>query len=378
MGARDLNAPSDKDLESLVTAVRWLADDASLRSAIASSCGLSTPMVEWALRTTVETLNADVLRQMREAAGLDGWSADNHTALCAVFLSGNVFTACVRAIVIPLALGVPVIAKASARDDVLAHALATRLPEPFRHACRVLTFGRDDGDAARAMTERADMVHAYGSNSTLGTIRELVEPSTPFVPHGHGLGVAVLRHDPTDAELAERCAELALDIAAYDQRGCLSPHELWVWDADPERVAQVLSDALASIESELPRGPQSADSAAAHRRWKDVALSLGTLREGRTHSVAVVDAPLDTVAGRHVQVRRVDDARAEAMLTTWGTALKALGYAPLPGNPAILPVAIPRGVAPRCSAWGTMQTPPFDALQDGRDPWFGYVLRAAR
>lgn len=373
--AHDLNVPSDKDLDALVKSVRWLADDSTLRTTLAESAGLSEPMVEWGLRTTVETLSVETLVALRENAGLDGWNTDNQTGLCAVVLSGNVFTASVRALVIPLALGSPVLAKASERDDALAHALAKRLPEPFRHACRVVTFGRDDDASTRAILEPADVVHAYGSDASLQSIRALVDASTLFVPHGHGVGVAVLRHDPSGAELEALCEALALDVAAYDQRGCLSPHEVWVWDADPERVARALSNALADIESRLPRGPQAPEWAAAQRRWRDVALSLGTLHEGDAHAVAVVDEPLDAVAGRHVRVVRVDDAKAAKRLDAWGTSLKALGYAPLPGNAAIIPVAIPRGVMPRCSPWGTMQTPPFDALQDGRAASFGYALR---
>lgn len=374
--AHDLNAPSDKDLAALVESIRWLADDAALRGALAESSGLSMPGVEHGLRTTVESLSVDALRSLRERAGLDGWSQDNQAALCAVVLSGNVFTAAVRALVVPLALGVPVLAKASARDDALAHVLAERLPEPFRHACRVFTFGRDDDASTRALVEHADVVHAYGSDASLQEIRALTNASTLFVPHGHGVGVAVLRHDPSDAELAALCTALARDVAAYDQRGCLSPHELWVFDADPERVARELSKALGAIESELPRGAQPDAAAAAQRRWRDVALSIGTLHEGDTHAVAVVDEPLDAVTGRHVCVVQVDDAKAAERLDAWGTSLKALGYAPLPSHPAIIPVALPRGTAPRCSPWGTMQTPPFDALQDGRAPWFGYVLRS--
>ncbi len=373
--ASDLNAPSDRDLEALVKAVRWLADDATLRSRLADSAGLSEAMVEWGLRTTTETLSVECLQALRESAGLDGWSTDNQAALCAVVLSGNVFTACVRALVIPLALGVPVVAKASGRDDALAHALWQRLPEPFQHACKVVTFGRDDDDATRALLEHADVVHVYGSDASLQSVRGLTSASTLFVPHGHGVGVAVLRHDPDDAQLRSLCDALALDVAAYDQRGCLSPHEVWVWEAEPERVAQQLSNALARIEMQLPRGSQPTESVAAQRRWRDVASSLGAVFEGPTHAVAAVNERLDAVAGRHVRVVQMDDARAAAQLHAWGRTLKALGYAPLPGH-AVIPVAIPRGVAPRCSPWGTMQTPPFDAHQDGRPAWFGHALRA--
>ena len=120
-----LRALTQKDLEALCHAVQWLADDSDLRAAVVGRTGLSAAMVEWGLRTSVESLDADKLLGIREQLGLD-WES-NASASVAVVLSGNLFTACLKPMLWPLVLGVPVIGKATGRDDVLVRALHARM-----------------------------------------------------------------------------------------------------------------------------------------------------------------------------------------------------------------------------------------------------------
>ena len=104
--------------------VLWLAEaavaltrDAGERSAeLANATGLSVPMVDWASRTTLDTIREDTLLALTSKASRENRHPSEPIAMLAVVLAGNVFTASVRGLVVPLLLGVPVLVKASSRD----------------------------------------------------------------------------------------------------------------------------------------------------------------------------------------------------------------------------------------------------------------------
>ncbi|MEZ4246768.1 MAG: acyl-CoA reductase [Polyangiales bacterium] len=190
-----------------------------------------------------------------------------------------------------------------------------------------------------------------------------------FVGHGHGLGVAVVR---ADADTAAASA-LALDVAAYDQRGCLSPQEVLVVGTPRagEAFAERLADALASIETTLPRGPLPTELAAASRRWQDVVLATGELsRAPRPRSPSIPPACCPSGPG----------------IGTWWCVCSARRRAPTPraasagtsrrsgSDRTFRRRGFGRG-RPRVSPIGTMQTPPMDAPLDGLPPSEGYLVR---
>lgn len=360
----------DGAVTKLADAVAAIASDESLVAPLVTSTGLSAPMVRWALRTTAESFTAEALRALREHAL--GPSSErqprNRMRLSTIVLAGNVFTACLRPIVLSLLVEVPVLVRTSSRDALLAEAFARALPPPFDGACAVRTFPRNDDACWEAFFRHADAAHVYGSDATLRTIRARLPAHTRFVGHGHGLGVAVVRASSFDERAAEA---LALDVVAYDQRGCLSPQEVLVLGTHDDASAVVgrLMPALEGRARTLPRGPMPADVAAAARRWRDVALAVGELHEAATHAVALDPTGMLPLGPghRHLVVRALGPAELEARLAGYGPHLKALGL----GEPEL--VAAPMGTSPRVCALGGMQTPPVDAPLDGLPPTEGLL-----
>lgn len=351
---------------------------------IAARAGLSVPMAAWGLETALAPLTFEAL------AALEALPMPPHPSavrahpprLCIVVLAGNVAIAAARAVGWPLLFGIPVIAKVSSRDDALARLLEAALAESapaLQHAFRVVHFDADDEAQRTLLFSRADVVSVYGSDATLASLRADVPSTASFIGHGHGLGLAYVGAGAlAHGELARTTARaLALDTAAYDQRGCLSPHAALVErgaSVTPEAFAELLHHELALVRETLPRGPLPLASGSAQLSWRGIGAIRGRLFEGDGHAVCFEEqGPLRIGPGyRNLQVIGCDGLHGlPAYLAPLGVHLKCLGVAGVDAK-AVRPM-LPAQVAPRVCPLGTMQLPPVDALQDGIAPWEGLV-----
>ena len=267
------------------------------------------------------------------------------------------------------------LAKAASRDDALPHALSLALREVdpvLGSALEVVTFDRTQAELLDALLERASLVSAYGDDDTLAALAARLPPGARLLSHGHGLGIACIGADAarTRLEAAALAGRLARDIAAYDQRGCLSPHAVLVeagGAVDARTFATLLADALEGVHAALPLG-EDAEASAASLQWRGVAAATGELLVREHAAVSFEpDAPIRPSPGlRHVAVLACDDLSAmRARLRPLGAHLKALGLA---GARVTTELA---GLAPYACALGQMQTPPLDAALDGLHPLAG-------
>lgn len=369
--------------EALHAAFCLLADAESalgrdLRADLAASTGLSVPMIEWGLRTSLPTDREVLVHALRRAPR----AGERRVS---VILSGNLFTACVRALGWPLLLGATVTAKAAIHDDVLPRALQLALirvaPEVAAHL-NVRTFDRSDRGALQELVAACDVVSAYGSDATLAAIRQTLPAEVSLVPHGHGVGVlyvspSALESPVTAQHWAERAA---LDVAAYDQRGCLSPHVIFVNEGcavTTDTFARALAAALADLEHALPRGILSEQDVIAQSQWRGLMASCGDLIEATTFAVAQLDpeAPLPSFTGpgyRNVCVVPCTDSAAFTQrVTPLAEHLKCIGVAGGETEWLAVTAALPPSLRPVLCAAGDMQKPAFDATADGVPPWHG-------
>ncbi|MFT3926357.1 MAG: acyl-CoA reductase [Myxococcales bacterium] len=201
-----------------------------------------------------------------------------------------------------------------------------------------------------------------------------------FVPHGHGLG-AVFVDKPALAsfESAREVARgLALDVAAYDQRGCLSPLVAWVVNGANvglEEFGELVFAELEALHATLPRGTLPLEIASAQVSWRGVGAMRGRLLEGDGFSVCCEErgALRLTPGYRNLQVLGLASAKdLPAKLAPLGVHLKTLGVAGVHDWDALLSNLPPR-LAPRVCDVGSMQTPPLHALHDGLPPWEGLL-----
>lgn len=368
--------------------VTWLARAAELllresgeaRQALAQSTGLSAPMVDWGARTTLSTVEPNALRALVEAARV----ADGEPlSMLSMVLAGNLFTATVRAVVVPLLLGIPVVVKASTRETLfpvlLQDALRRADPE-LGKAMRLLTFTRGDVERETALVEGAEATAVYGANATIDAIAHR-HPNARLIPHGHGVSAAYCGPEALSRErISETIANLALDICAYDQRGCLSPQIIYVAaDSGPllsafaERLA---AEGLQPLSRRLPRGPLPLEVGASQAQWRGIAEVEGSLVAGDTYGIAIrPPQPVRWSPGyRNVSVSPVRGvAEALRAMEHFGSGLKCVGADPM--SSADLQAEVDRSdtLGAYVCSLGTMQTPALDAPADGNPVWHGLL-----
>lgn len=363
--------------------LRALATEPTTLEALAESSGLGVEMTRWALDSTLETVDEATLLALGRSALEAGAprALPVPARLCAVVLSGNVLTAPVRAMLTPLIVGAPVLAKASSREDALPRLVLDALHEAdpaIGAACDVLTL-KGDSPSTPALFDQADVISVYGSDATVRAVRAAAPATAEVVAHGHGIGAAYVDGVPEYGEALDALARaIGEDVAAYDQRGCLSPHAVFArgGEGDARRLAEALHGALATLATERPRGKLPLASGSAQVQWRGVAAARGTLHEGDGFAVSYEgEHALRLSPGyRNVAVHRCGDvAGLVAALRPLGVHLKALGVGGDAGQADEVAVSLPPPLAPRLSALGAMQRPPFDAFADGRPATYGLV-----
>jgi hypothetical protein len=308
---------------------------------------------------------------------IDGFEAT------AAILAGAIPLPSFVAVLAPLALRSPVLVKLSAHDPVTVPLLVRSLAErdPLLGACvEIADFRRNDAASLAALC-RAPCVVATGSDAAVSAIAAHVGPSQRFVASGHRFSLALLGPEATrGSALARAASALALDIALWDQLGCLSPVSVHVTDADPhaaDRVADALAGALAHAEARWPRGRIEVAAAAAVTReraeaemraaaglrvdvlaapateWTVVRESDATLRAAPLHRfVRVHPAPDLDAALRAIEPHATQLA---------GVALDGFGDAS-----AKIAAELTRLGPSRVCAPGSLQAPPLDWPRDGR------------
>jgi hypothetical protein len=334
-------------VEALVASARHIADGASergrrARRLLAESTGLSPENIEWSLTAALETSPSTAEHAAFVASAPAARAAH-------VILPANVFVAAHRAIALALAAAPVVRVRASRREPHFARLLLEGAPGLFELVDAIAP-------------ERGDHVFAYGSDTTLEAVRAHLPPGTTLHAHGPGFGVAVL--DPLHAN-AEAARALALDIGAFDQRGCLSPRAAFVLgdSAAAERFAALLGAALAEHALRVPLGRLDDSERAEIARFRDAAIYAGPpIAAGPGSLFVTAGAALLAPVGRNLCVVPAQNvaavlAEVEASLVT------AVGVA----GPNALADELARALpGARVSELGRMQRPSFDGPADRR------------
>jgi hypothetical protein len=395
--------PTARRIDALCAAARVLQDGTdpltrALNADLERSSGLTPPMIDWALRTTLSSVQPAVLHPLAVAARASTFTVRVSAHLVAVILAGNVFTSALRALFLPLLCDAPVLAKTASCDSAFARALKhalDRVDPALGARLELVSFSRDDASATQALLSTADVVSAYGDDATLHAIERALPSRTRLIPHGHGISAAYISAEHlTDRRRARDAADrIALDIAAYDQRGCLSPHAILVQTGariSPEAFAELLAqESLPLLAELLPPGAASPAEHAAALQWRAVAAVRGKLirasgtadrdrslgahertdRDRRLDcAVSLEPAPLrPSPGGRQIGIYPcLSPAALPELLSPFARHLKCLGASD-PKQPSLRQAA---GSAHVCRI-GTMQTPAFDVDADGVGPLAG-------
>ncbi|MGD0527163.1 MAG: acyl-CoA reductase, partial [Polyangiaceae bacterium] len=279
-----------RDVEDLLRCARAVYERrAALAPAIAAASGLSEQGVELGFASFERDATEGELRALVTAAG----DADR----VHVVLSANVFVAPLRAIAVARAAARHVTVRPSPRDPSLTRAILEESAAAGDDA--LVEVGERDVSSITA-----GEVHVYGRDATIAAVRARVRPGVVVRGHGAGMGVAVVS---PGADLVAAADALALDVVAFDQRGCLSPRVALVLGSPgrAESFAEALHAALRATGEGTPRGTLSVDERADARRWRDASAFAGRLWDATDHAVALAPgaAPVSVApVGRHVTV----------------------------------------------------------------------------
>ncbi|HEY6675609.1 MAG TPA: acyl-CoA reductase [Terrimicrobium sp.] len=96
----------------------------------------------------------------------------------------------------------------------------------------------------------------FGSDATIAHFRQRLPAETSFEAHPHRISLGIVFEDLNDSTFLA-----AADVARFNQKGCLSPHDFYV-AGDAKNYAARLADALAQFEGQDPRGEITALEAA--------------------------------------------------------------------------------------------------------------------
>ena len=315
---------------------------------------LSAEHIEWALTQAFEVHASD-----NELLAL----VDRTVAAPAahVLLSANVFVGALRAIAIALASSEHVYVRASRREPLTAALLYEAAPAAFTLV-------------ENLTPAPGEHLWAYGTDATLASLRQTLPPGV--VLHSHGSGFGVLLIDAAAQLNTSDFDAMALDIAAFDQRGCLSPRFVVLEDERAQAVAfaRSLRDALTRIATQLPVGAIDSDTVAAARRHRSVWRYLGEVFESPCGTVSLDcdRQPWGTPpSGRSVHVRWTENALED--LVGLGHAVTAVGSRHDASLAATIQALCP---AVRWSPFGSMQRPRLDGPVDIRTDPNGCVARA--
>lgn len=256
------------------------------------------------------------------------------------------------------------------------------------------TWDHHDENLTRALISAADAIVAFGDQPTLDRIAALRRPEAELFAYGPRISLAVL--DMTtridDAVLERTMDNFAGDLVAFDQRGCLSPHALYVLGLPPhepdsamsglERVGAALARALETRATAGGFTPELPDAVAGEIHSLRAAWSMDPERRRRLRASAGLPGwtiLLDTAAiglqplPGYQTIRLIplpDWESLPAVLEPWSGRLQALGIGP---DTACLPDSIAAdldgfGLSRACPL-GLMQAPALEWTHDG-NPFF--------
>jgi hypothetical protein len=407
-----------RSTQSLVSALshvarRWLQPDYPFRKLALeqgpAATGFSQATLAGGLEAffkqlTPENFQALIEQDLGHAERLDQWAATDaeQTARRAAIATGPELLAHIAAGNLPnptfmsIILGVLVrsaqFVKCASGTAFLPRLFAHSLydAEPKLGACLELAEWRGGNHSLEnALFEGADCVTATGSDETLASIRARLPRQTRFLAYGHRVSFGYVANAFLSAPHAREVAQrAAVDVAAWNQLGCLSPHVIYVQDGgvmSPEQFAEMLAEELARREESEPRGELPIEAAAviaSRRSLYEVraAHSPDTRHwcsQGSTAWTVVYEAdPAFQVSclNRFVYVKGVKNlTEALRYAESVRGKVSSVGLAAPEHQARELAAELARWGATRVCPLGRMQLPPLTWRHDGR-PALGDLL----
>jgi len=371
-GWRDANSAWRKDLESQLPAVTGFCEPL-IRE------GLQRALQGW----TSEALRELAARELGPINDLDTASARRVSGfdLSAVLLAGSIPMPSLLALLAPLVVRSAVIAKPAARDPITPSLVAASIAEVDPELGRCIEIASFEGSREDCMDAflQADCICAMGSDATIAAVQARVRPPRRLVLDGHRLSIAAVAPRSSAAALADLADRLALDVALWNQLGCLSPVAIFAvgktqWAG---RLAEALAQALTEAERSWPRGPIDAVVAseiARQRAEAELRLAAGRAvaiyrSDSTAWTVVLEDGPAIRPAPLHRFIRVIPVAEPSHLIHAvrpMGPQLAAVAIEGFGEASGELARSLGGLGASRVCAPGALQSPPIDWCHGGR------------
>ncbi len=166
-------------------------------------------------------------------------------------ISGNTAHAGLQSLLRGLLLGSRNLVKLPSSGLPEVEAFVALLPESLRSLVSL----RSDLPDEWLRSAKAWIV--FGSDETIAHFRKLAGSQVIFEPHPHRVSLGLVFDDPSfqSVSLAAR------DVSLFNQKGCLSPHDIYV-AGDARIYAMKLAAAMAAHQEQDPRAPITTAEAA--------------------------------------------------------------------------------------------------------------------
>ncbi len=228
-----------------------------------------------------------------------------------------------------LAARAPVLFKSASAEPHFAPAFLAALGQclpTLRDACAAAAWTGGNEAIETPLCAAARLVVAYGGEATIDALQSAA--TRRLIAFGPKLSLGWVG---ADADRNRAARGMALDIALFDQRGCLSVEAVLVEQTAAEPFADALANALSALATELPPGRGSAAERAGVRLaredadlralpWYGDALDAGTV-------IVETDARIGPSPGlRTVRIHGVSDLELPA-LDDWKGRLQGIAFA---------------------------------------------------
>lgn len=301
--------------------------------------------------------------------------------------SGNVPGVAVTSLIRALLVKSASLGKTAAGEPLLPalFAQAVAQTDPGLGACLAVTYWPGGAEALEgAALTAADAVVVYGGTEAVASLRERTPNKTRFLGYGHKLSFGIVARESLDARgTGESASAAALDVATFDQQGCVSPHLIYVEEGGeitPREWARMLAISMEQLERELPRGTLAPGEASAIRQLRGEAEFAQIAGSGveihcspESTAWTVIYEPdtafVASCLNRVVRIKPIADLEQIAPLVeSVGPMLQTVGVSASAERMAGVAAVMGRLGASRVAPLGQMAWPPSRWHHDGRPP----------
>jgi hypothetical protein len=246
----------------LAGVAQWRDPDSDVRLAAREAFRESewpTSVVDRALENVFHDAEAAIETRRAEGRLLDG-SAPIPTSRVALknvlaILPGNVVGPTIATAYCAAAAGATIMLKSSSRELQLAEIVAGQFESLGALLAQTVTpirWSGGDQDFEARLFPRASKIIAFGDDRTIADIRRRTPNGITVMGYGSAYSLGFV---PSSADKAKAAAGAAVDVALFDQRGCLSPQTIYVEGDEAKAIlfAHALAGELDNISRTLPR-----------------------------------------------------------------------------------------------------------------------------